>query len=301
MSSLKNCPRERCSQARYAVTGSSGAVQPIGHPITISWKRGLEVRPACKQSLPFLKLSRAGGIDRDVADRADQPSARSTCQSAVHVLAAFVSEYWPWLPSAMSVGDDSRIEPSSISRSGTYPASQAVGVGQNEEAATPVASARFSRCEQACLWREAHASKVCRDLGVSQRQVPLDVLAPDPFRVHFLDDARDLRPEMPGIVGAGAVARIAEWLAGIAGSDEMNAAAPSSAVKGSKVVPDRRLTQGLVRHPRHESGRRVALPLDESHSSVGGLCDVQAEVEAAIAGAKRDAPEVARFRDEAGR
>jgi hypothetical protein len=131
--------------------------------------------------------------------------------------------------------------------------------------------------------------------------VPLDILAPDPVRVHFLDDACDLRPEVPGIVCPGAMPRITERLAGIAGSDEMNATAPSSAVKGSKVVPDRRLTQGLVLHPRHESGRRMALPLDESHSSVGRLCDVQAEVEAAVPGTKRDAPEVACFSDEIGR
>lgn len=128
-----------------------------------------------------------------------------------------------------------------------------------------------------------------------------DVLAPDPLRVHFLDNARDLRPEVPRIRFAGALARETEWLAGVAGSDEMYSAAPSSAVKGSKVVPDRRFSQGLVRHPRHESGRRMALPLDESHSSVVGFGDVQAEIEAAIAGAERDAPEVVSFRDEVGR
>jgi len=163
-----------------------------------------------------------------------------------------------------------------------------------------MACARFSRREQACLWRVAQASKLGRDVGVSQRQMPLDVLAPDPLRLRLLDDAGDLGPEMARVGLARALAGVTERLARIPGSDEMNAATPSSAVKGSKVVPDRRFSQGLVRHPGHESGRRMALPLDESHSSVVGFGDVQAEVEAAIAGAERDTPEVVRLSDEAG-
>jgi hypothetical protein len=38
-----------------------------------------------------------------------------------------------------------------IITSGKYPASEAVGVGQNEESATPMATASFSRREQARL------------------------------------------------------------------------------------------------------------------------------------------------------
>ncbi len=81
----------------------------------------------------------------------------------------------------------------------------------------------------------------------------------------------------------------------------MNAATPRSAVEGWKVVPDSSFSQGLVCHPRHESGRRMAFPLDESHSSISGLGDVQAEVEAGISGAEGDSPEVVDFRQEAGR
>jgi hypothetical protein len=79
---------------------------------------------------------------------------------------------------------------------------------------------------------------------------------------------------------------MAEGLTRITGSEEMKAAAPRSAIERSKVVPDSRLTQGLVRHPCHESGRSMALPLDETNSSISGLGDVQAEIEAGIAGAE---------------
>jgi len=130
--------------------------------------------------------------------------------------------------------------------------------------------------------------------------MPLDILAEDPFRRRLFHDAGDFGPEMAGIVLAAPGARIAEGLAWITGSDEMNAATPCAAVEGSEIVPDRRLTQGLVRHPRHERGRCVTFPLNESHSPVSGFGDVQAEIEAAIAGAEGDAPEVVGFGFEVG-
>jgi hypothetical protein len=122
--------------------------------------------------------------------------------------------------------------------------------------------------------------------------VSLDVLAPHPFGSDFVDDSGDLGPEVAGIGVAAAFPGVAEGLAGIAGRDEMNAAAERSTVEGSQIVPDSRLTQGLVCHPRHESGRSVTFPLNESHSSVGWLGDVEPEVEAGIAGAEGDAAQL---------
>jgi hypothetical protein len=158
-------------------------------------------------------------------------------------------------------------------------------VAQEEEPAPAVASASFSRREQACLDRVAQAAKASHDVGESQSEVAFDVFAEDPFGSDLVDDSGDVGPEVSRICLASTFSRLAEGLAGIAGSDEMNAAAPRSAVEGFKVVPDSSRCQGLVFHPRHESGRGVAFPLDESHSSIGGLCDVQPEVEAGIAGA----------------
>ncbi len=95
-------------------------------------------------------------------------------------------------------------------------------------------------------------------------------------------------------------AGVTEGLTWIAGRDEMNATAPARTVEGAQIVPDRRLAQGLVCHPRHESGCRVAFPFDESHSAISGLGDVEAEVEAGVSGAERDAPEVGMLRNEGG-
>ena len=79
----------------------------------------------------------------------------------------------------------------------------------------------------------------------------------------------------------------AEGLTGVAGREDMNAAAPWLAVEGFEIVPYRCLIQGRVRHPGHESGRRVSFPLDVTDSSISGLGDEYAEVEASIARAIR--------------
>ena len=247
-----------------------------------------------------MKLTRTGSEERLAAIRAVKPTAFSVSQSMVQLRAAFSSENCPPLWCATSIGETGWIFPPSKIRSGKYPASVAVGVGQDEQSAPAMSSARFSRREQARLWRVAQASKVPGDVGVSQGQVPFDVLAPHPFGADFVDDASDLGPEVPGVLLPCPVAGEAEGLAGIAGRDEMNSATPRSAVEGSKVVPDRRCSQGLVFHPAHESGRRMAFPLDESHSSIVGLGDVQAEIEAGISGAEGDAAEVVGFRGELG-
>lgn len=85
------------------------------------------------------------------------------------------------------------------------------------------------------------------------------------------------------------MAREGEGLAGITGSDEMNAAAPGPAVKGSQIVPDKSRSQGRVRHPRHESGRGESVSLDIANGAIPGLGDVHAEIQSADAGAKAEA------------
>jgi len=122
-----------------------------------------------------------------------------------------------------------------------------------------------------------------------------DIFAEHPLRPDLIDDSGDVWPEVAGIVDAAPGAGQAEGLAGIAGRDDMNAAAPWSAVEGSQIVPDRRRRQGRVFHPGHESGRRMSFPLDESHSAISGLCDMQAKVQACISCAEREAAKAVRL------
>ncbi|OCJ64026.1 hypothetical protein A6U96_09495 [Agrobacterium tumefaciens] len=119
-----------------------------------------------------------------------------------------------------------------------------------------------------------------------------DVLEEAPFGIELLGDSPDVRPEVAGIAFALAPAGKAEGLAGISGSEDMNLSTPRRAVEGGNVIPDRSRIQGLVFHPCHESGRREGFPLDVTNSSIVCFCDMEAEFEAADAGAKRDAAEV---------
>lgn len=114
----------------------------------------------------------------------------------------------------------------------------------------------------------------------------LDVFAEDPLDVGLPGDPGDFGPEVPGVRPASPASGRGEGLAWISGSEAMNAPTPRAAIEGSQVTPHRSVSQGLVRHPRHESGRGVSFSLDITNSSIAGLSDVQPEFEAADAGAE---------------
>jgi hypothetical protein len=105
-------------------------------------------------------------------------------------------------------------------------------------------------------------------------QMAGDVLEETPLGADFPNDPGDLGPEVSGVLLAHSIAGKAEGLAGITGRDEMNAAAPRSAVEGSQIVPYRSRSQGRVCHPGHESRRGETVSLDIAHSSISGLCKV---------------------------
>lgn len=149
-----------------------------------------------------------------------------------------------------------------------------------------MASACFSRCEQARFCAIAHAAKACRDLGKSQIDMSFDIFEEDGKRGDLGDDALDVGPKVTWIARASTATGKAEGLAGIAGREDIHAAAPRSAVEGFEIVPYRCLIQGLVCHPRHESGRGVSFPLDVTDSSISRFGDCDAEIEAGIASAE---------------
>lgn len=162
-------------------------------------------------------------------------------------------------------------------------------MGQNEEPVAPVACADFSRRLDARSNPIAQALKVSHDVAETQGEMAGDVFEEAPFGRDLADDPGDLGPEVAGVALALSEAREGEGLAGITGSDDMNAAAPRPAVEGSEIVPDRSRSQGRVRHPRHESGRGETVSLDMAHTAVSGLGDMQAEIQSSDTGAKADA------------
>lgn len=113
-----------------------------------------------------------------------------------------------------------------------------------------------------------------------------DVFKEAPFWADIGNDGLDIRPEVSWVFVAFADACEAERLAGIAASDEMNAATPRAAIEGFNIIPDRRVIQGRVFHPCHESGCCRGFPLDETHSAISRFCNVQAELKPAKSGAE---------------
>ena len=163
--------------------------------------------------------------------------------------------------------------------------------GEDEETFALVGRADFRRREEACRKAVAHADQSCGDFGEAEAEMMGDILEEHEGRFDFADDPGDMRPEVPRVVRAPALARDAERLARIARSDDVHRAAPRAAVKGGNVVPDRRAIQGRVFHPRHESGCGVGFPFDMAHSTISGDGDGEPEVETARAGAEGEAEE----------
>lgn len=119
-----------------------------------------------------------------------------------------------------------------------------------------------------------------------EREMAADVLEEQPLGADLDENAPDVGPHVPVVSGAEPLACGAEGLARVASRDAIHCATPASAVEGGNVVPDRRPIQARVFHPGHERGRSVGFPLNETHSAVAGLGDVEPEFEPSGAGAE---------------
>lgn len=115
-----------------------------------------------------------------------------------------------------------------------------------------------------------------------------DVLDENPGGGDVVDDLGDRGPEPAGVAGPEPGSGLAPRLAREPSSDEIHRAAPRSAVERGDVVPDRSLTQGLVRHPGHDNGRGEGFPLDCTNKTGSGDGEIDAELEAADPGAERE-------------
>jgi hypothetical protein len=157
-------------------------------------------------------------------------------------------------------------------------------VGQDEQPFPPVRRAEFRRCKQCCRNLIVHAVQVFGDLIKSEVKMAGDVFEENKSRFTFPDDPGDMGPEVTRIFNSGATASDGEWLARVSRRDDIHDSTPRMAVEGCDIVPHRRRIQGLVFHPRHESGRAIGLPLDVANSSISVDGDVESEVESSNPG-----------------
>ena len=112
------------------------------------------------------------------------------------------------------------------------------------------------------------------------------VLQEDEPGSHVHSEPKESRPQPSVVVGARPLSGVAPGLAGESRRDNIHAASPAASREGGEVVPDRRAIQGLVVHPRHESGRCCGFPLNVTHGAhSSGHGELESDVEPSVAGA----------------
>ena len=150
-----------------------------------------------------------------------------------------------------------------------------------------VRGANGCRAEQTPFRIEPELGKVVEDVGEPESNKLGDVLQQDESGSQVSDDGCDGWPEPALIVSSTLLPSRAERLARETGSDEIHSATPRAAVEGGEVIPDRSLIQTRLRHPLHENGRCVGVPLNVSHGSYP-CHGSEGELESSVAGAEVD-------------
>lgn len=154
---------------------------------------------------------------------------------------------------------------------------------QDEDAQPLVRRADLSRREQARRRRVAQSPKLSQDGLEAEGDVPGDVFEEDPLGAAFGDDAGDIGPEVPRIVGAAALSGRAEGLAGISGKDGVEGAAERAGVEAAQVCPDRGRGEVSGALGGDEDGARPVLPFDKGSGVIAGFGEHEAQIKASAA------------------
>lgn len=202
----------------------------------------------------------------------------STVVGVIHIFTCVLSEVISDLP------NDSFF---AIAASTDRCSSRAAGVPHEPEPRAEVRGANGCRAEQTPFRIEPELGKVVEDMGEPESNKLGDVLQQDESGSQVSDDGCDGWPEPALIVSSTLLPSRAERLARETGSDEIHSATPRAAVEGGEVIPDRSLIQTRLRHPLHENGRCVGVPLNVSHGSYP-CHGSEGELESSVAGAEVD-------------
>jgi len=113
--------------------------------------------------------------------------------------------------------------------------------------------------------------------------VACDVFEKDPLWAALVDDAGDVGPEVPGVVGTLAFACGAEGLARVTGQDDVEGTVEDPGIKASEIIPDR----GWGKIPGalcgDEGGAGPVLPLDKGACVIAGFGEHEAQIQASAA------------------
>lgn len=156
-------------------------------------------------------------------------------------------------------------------------------MGQDEDAQPLVRRADFCRREQARRRRVAQSPKLSQNDFEAEGDVTGDVFEEYPFWAAFADDACDLGPEVPWIVGTTAFACGAEGLAGISGEDDVESAAEGPGVETAQIVPDGCWGEIPGALGSDEDAAGPILPLDKCAGVETGFGKHDAQIQASAA------------------
>ena len=156
-------------------------------------------------------------------------------------------------------------------------------MGQDEDAQPLVRRTNFCRAEQTRRRRVAQAPKLSQDGLKPEGDVPGNIFEVDPFRGTFPDDARDLGPEVAGVVGASTFPSGAEGLAGIPGQDGIERPTKGTGIETAKIIPDWRRSEMPGALGGDENGARPLIPLDEGAGVEAGFGEHDAQIKASAA------------------
>ena len=156
-------------------------------------------------------------------------------------------------------------------------------MGQDEDAQPLVRRTDFCRAEQTRRRRVAHVPKLSQDGFKAEGDVSGDVFEEDPFGGTFVDDARDLGPQVARVVGPTALSGGAEGLAGISGQHDVEGTAEGPGIEAAQVIPDWRRGEIPGTLGLDEDGARPVLPLDEGAGVIAGFGEHEAQIKASAA------------------
>ena len=113
--------------------------------------------------------------------------------------------------------------------------------------------------------------------------MPGDVFEENPFGTAFPDDASDVWPEVPGIVGTTALSGSAERLAGISGKDDVEGTVKGTGIEAPQIVPDWGWGEISCALGCDEDGAGPVLPFDKCAGVETGLGEHKSQIKASAA------------------
>ncbi len=156
-------------------------------------------------------------------------------------------------------------------------------MGQDEDAQPFMRRADLCRREQARRRRVAQSPKLSQDSLETEGNVTGDVFEKDPFGAAFADDARDIGPEVAGIVSSAPFSRRAEGLAGVSGENGIKRTAEGAGVEAAQIGPDGGRGEVSRALGGDEDGTGPVLPFDEGAGVISWFGQREAQIKASAA------------------